>query len=196
MNESNCVLSADEQAIVVSFAQFVAAKTAVFTGKNCITARALVADAVKSVNKTYGDWLDGACRSHRFKDFLSGKDQGVNPDNVAALLEIISQLMATLSALKGQAEIDLINEAIERGQDTNPSITASATQIQPGDQVIVTWTTSTAATRVDLNGQSVDTCGQKEVYPVKDTTFSIIAYDRHGVASTANVRVEVVDSVS
>lgn len=74
----------------------------------------------------------------------------------------------------------------------NPKITASATQIKSGDQVIVMWTNTTDTVLCTLNGQAVAINGQKEVYPDKDATYSIIAYDKKGNTQVSWVRVEVV----
>lgn len=79
-----------------------------------------------------------------------------------------------------------------RKPELNPKITASATQVNPGDQVIVMWTNTTDTVLCTLNGQAVAINGQKEIYPEKDATYSIIAYDKKGNTQVSWVRVEVV----
>jgi hypothetical protein len=78
-----------------------------------------------------------------------------------------------------------------RGPVLNPKITASATQITAGDQAIVMWTNTTSTVLCTLNGQAVAINGQQEVYPTKDATFSVIAYDRKGNTQVSWVRIEV-----
>jgi hypothetical protein len=82
-------------------------------------------------------------------------------------------------------------EAKERQPVLNPKITASATKIAAGEQVIVMWTNTTDTVLCTLNGQAVSVNGQQEVYPSRDATYSIIAYDRRGNTQASWVRVEV-----
>jgi hypothetical protein len=77
----------------------------------------------------------------------------------------------------------------------NPKITASATQVESGDQVIIIWTNTPDTTLCTLNGQTVPTNGSKEVYPTKDVTYAIIAYDKNGNTQASWVRVDVIQKV-
>jgi hypothetical protein len=78
-----------------------------------------------------------------------------------------------------------------RAPALNPKITASSTQVTAGEQAIVMWTNTTSTVLCTLNGQTVATNGQQEVYPTKDATYSIIAYDRRGNTQAAWVRIDV-----
>lgn len=73
----------------------------------------------------------------------------------------------------------------------NPKITASATQVHAGDQVIVAWTNTPDTVICTLNGQAAALNGQMEVFPQKDTTFSIIAYDKKHNTQESHVRIRV-----
>lgn len=91
---------------------------------------------------------------------------------------------------KFYSPVDNAKEA--RAPSLNPKITASATKVTAGEQAIVMWTNTTSTVLCTLNGQAVATNGQQEVYPDKDTTYSIIAYDRRGNTQVSWVRIEVV----
>jgi hypothetical protein len=91
-----------------------------------------------------------------------------------------------------QDKIELRHKIEGRRTPTlNPKITASATQIVAGEQAIVMWTNTTDTVLCTLNGQAVALNGQQEVYPIKDATYSIIAYDRKGNTQASWVRIDV-----
>jgi hypothetical protein len=78
-------------------------------------------------------------------------------------------------------------------QPTTPTakLTASATTVQPGQAVTLTWTT-TNAVAVTLNGGAVDKSGSATIAPAATTTYTLIAYaGESGATATSAVTVTV-----